>query len=1793
MVLDRNSSPYFNDYNEEKNYYEILFRPGFAVQARELSQLQTQLQKQIERFGKHVFKEGSQVIPGEIALDTKYQYVKVEAQFNSIDINVNNFLNKKLVGTTSGSTATVIQVIASENGDPDTLFVKYETGASAQSFTATITNNSTTVTNVSINATSRIVKGALVSGSGIQSNTYIAEIVSATEFTLSAPATANNGAAALTVTTADSFVDGETISTLEDDQFSQGYGAIVQTSGTGFGSRAEIKQGVYFALGYFCFVEDQTLILDKFGNNPSYKVGLRIIDEFVTEADDVSLVDPAQGSPNFNAPGAHRYKVSLVLSKFDLDEEVTDNFIELMQVKDGVIQKLVNRAEYSELEKTLARRTYDESGDYTVKSFPIQIKEHLNTGTNFGVYTESDGGDESKFVYTLDAGKAYVRGYEIELNNSLNLEAPKARDTLFKTNAIVSPIIGSYVIVDNFEGTFDISTYEAVALKATGGSTIGTAKVRGIEFLSGTPGTTGAQYKLYLFDVDMTSNTFANVRDITATGKSCKPVLESSSAVLYDLFNNISLFSFPEPAIKSFKNELGNLDTSYTVKRYYTGTMSGTSITLNAGSNELFDSFTILSYHLSITSASGTATGNSFANGDVINLAAGGNSVVLGGSPVGKQVTITVPSISGSSVAIVATVIKTLATQKTKTLTNRTQTAAHASTFQLDRADIFRINSITDVTTSQVITDRYIFDNGQRDNYYDRGRLLFKTGYSAPVGNISVNYDFFTHGSGDYFSVDSYDGVIDYKDIQTYIASDGTMYDLVNTIDFRPRINDAGNGFSSYVEYVANGEQFNCDYEYHVGRIDKIILDSTGKFRLLMGASGINPLAPKDPENAMVLYQCNVRPYTFSSKDIDIKLIDNRRYTMRDIGKLEKRINNMEYYTSLSLLEKETADLFIDDGTGMNRFKNGFIVDNFKSHLVGDTGLRAYQCSVDANAGTLRPSFNVENVDLELYTVDSTNYTKTGVLVTLPYTTTPMISQLYSSKTENINPYNVFSWVGGITLVPSSDDWFEQNQLADVIISNAEAYNNAVAALNGSKNWNEWTTTWIGDELMRAEVETGQSFVDGTFKGWGNSSIANASFVNANGQFFGANLTNIEQGATMNGYARFSGTLTETVVRQVGETRTGTMMTVVPGSTINEVIEDRVVNTTVIPWMRENTVAFTGRNLKPNTQVYPFFDGINVSAYCRPDDSNAVNGDALVTDISGTVEGTFDLPNDSVVKFRTGSRLFELVDIQSNNRLLASTAASAQYSATGILQTKQATIQSTQQYEIVQNSVTETRTGIAISTEQRTVTGNFQYIDPIAQTFLVDNSQGAFLSNINIFFATKDTSGVPVRLQIRNVINGVPGQFVVPFSDVSLNPAQVNVSETANVATSFTFPSPVYLEGNTEYCFVLLANSNDYNVWCSRLGEFDVTTGERISQQPYAGVMFKSANASTWTPDQEQDIKFQIFRCAFDDAVTANVTLRNNEVPKVLLPLDPFRTVSGNNTITVFHPSHGMTTGQDVTYTGIVGTHNGIPAVELNDTFAITYVDFDTYTIEFDSNNTLPTATGLAGGARVFATRNLRTDVMNIMAQTMTFPNTAMDWSVKTRNESGILSSSFSSVAILQNIQFASPQLIVNPNDEPSNKSVHILARMETDSEYVSPVIDTTRLSVLAISNRVNNNSTDETDALSGKALARYITKRIPLADSASGVRVYLAAVRPANATIKVYVKYQLDDDQTLFDDLDYVEMTAIGYPVPDDANFRDYIFELDELENFSVFSVKVVMLTNETSDVPVIRDFRAIALGT
>lgn len=1728
MVQDFSLPPYNDDYNEDKGFYKILFRPGRAVQSRELTQIQTMLENQNRVMLEHFFEEGSMIIPGQIGYDSKYSFVKVETQYLSQDINVNNFLNKQITGQTSGVKALVINVAATENADPNTLFVKY-------------LNSGT---------------------SGTQQN----------------------------------FVAGELLETNDTVPF---FVNVLPTNATGFGCAATIIDGWYFVNGLLAKVLSQTLILDKYTNSPSYKVGLEIQSSIVDAGMDISLLDNALGSPNQSAPGADRHKIELILVKRAIDgSEDDESFVELLRLEEGEIKKKVTSTDYGLFEDAIARRTQETNGSYTVKDFKLDVREHLNNGTNRGKYTLAQGGDSSKLALGVEPGIAYVNGYRVQTVGTTFINVNKSRATAQQNNGNVNAILGQYIIVNGIESFPNFSSFPELDLQnavtvtpgTAAGSKIGTARIRGIELNSGIAGSGTETYRVYIFDIKMNAGqVFSNVRQLYRAGTvpfTANVLLNGSNqAEITNASQNVSIFRFPVAPIQRVRSSDLSVDTIYTVKRIFEGTTNSLTISFNAGVNEIFDSFNNQDWVLTITS--GTNAGN------IVNLS---GRVTIQGTPIGKEALINLSSVlsQDESVRLVAPIVKQIAAEKTKTLqTDSNQFSSPSSTMILTRADCYKIIGIYDsgnpsvnaVNTDTNITDRYTFDNGQRDNFYDLGRIILKAGQTAPSGRVLVEFEYFSHGAGDYFSVDSYSNQIPYEDIPSYTSSNGSVFDLRNCLDFRPRIANNGTNFtgtgSSLIEQVKPNSNIIADYAYYLNRIDKLAVNEEGEFVIIEGIPGLNPRPPSDLDNALSLYQLSIRAYTFSPKDVITDFIDNRRYTMKDIGRLQRRIENLEYYTSLSLLEKETASIQVFDPiTGLSRYKNGFIVDGFTEHGVGDVLSPDYRCSIDRSRKELRPAFNEQNFALVLNESKSSHFQKTGDLITLPYTKQAFITQPYASRIENVNPYAIFTFIGSIQLTPETDFWKDTDRLADLNVNlpdNVDVITQiaGAAGFTGTQ-WNSWQDTWAG-----ANVAVNQSV-----------SVTRVTGNNVNE--FGQNWP-----------IRFDTTTRTTFAQEVGQTRTGVNTTIVP-RTIRTSIGDRVVSVELIPFMRSIEVRFVATRMRPNTRVYPFFDDVNVTAFCRP--ISGANGQPLITDNNGRVEGIFTIPNTDTIRFRTGEREFFLTS-SATNQDDNTTQASARFVAQGIIETQQETILSTRIAQVDQRSVSESRT--ITRTTQTTNVQTGEYFDPLAQTFLVEERDGCYVTDIDLFFRTKDQN-IPVTVQLRATVNGYPGPFIFPFGEVTLNPDQVNISNDASVPTKFTFPSPVYLIPNVEYCFVILSDSIGYECFVGRIGERQIGTEQLISEQPYMGVMFKSQNSSTWTADQTQDIKFTLYKAVFDINQTGVISFENEAIKPRQLTANSFETTNTSNEVVIHHSHHGLSVNSKVKIENVAsGTYNGIPHTNFIGEFTVLECDLDTFKIQVATN---ATASGRTGGANARITTNIPMDVFHPMIQETRLLNTQTAWAAKTtsgKHPHGsqipyVKQTSFQQVQVNDNNAFINPRIVASQENEDdflgSNKSFEMQGLLFSTNPNTSPNIDLQRCSVIAVNNLIDNaqsgnvhNFVSEITGEGGTTKSKYITKRVTLSEPAVAIKIFVGVSKFLENEVDLYYKTRSADDSQRFEQIPWTLLAPQrgGTSTNDETSFQEWEYMADDLEPFITFAVKIVFRSTNSARIPKLADFRAIALGT
>jgi hypothetical protein len=1634
QTTNLNTPPYFEDFDATDNFHKVLFRPGFPLQARELTVLQSVLQDQIEKFGSSIYKDGAMVIPGQISFDLYYTSVLIEDEYFGISADTirQYVVGQTIVGQSSGIRARVVNAISSEESEKGktTLYVKYTSAGSSNT-----------------------------SGTFQDDEILLAE---------------------------DSFSIGETVIQADTD-----FAKCVTENATHTGSAAKITPGIYFIKGFFTSVAEQEIILDQFGVTPSYKVGLQVLETIVTPEDDETLTDPSQGYSNYSAPGAHRLKLEAKLVKKSLSDESVTDFIELLKLEEGQLREIVqtSRAQIARtLEDTLARRTYDESGDYEVRPYKFTKDECLDNGVNNGIFAINEKTDQDNtpssdlFEVNVSPGKSYVLGYEIENISTTYVDIAKPRTTDKETNKLISTDARGFEfrtaksnepIYQNLQPAYQ--SQQIAALK-DGANVIGyglfvgfetestydVVRVAAIKFLSKTNTVVDVDTIVINGNINFETNTVSGGHTFTINGSG-----GGTQPYLFKAYNN--------NVIKALEGA-----SAFDLLTVATGTINASG---NGGSvNVPFASSTVGDYTLRIdndgvgtarplTGATPNLSGGSFSftiatdantandnfvlygpkniSNPVLKLSSlkkmrviklkdiatkydiNDTTLSLGltrvskihaifnysdpnandfdtvypnvtygsGTPAFKAGEIVIGKSSGAKGRVI----------KQESSTTKLYFVYETSSNFIPNEELYGYESASTASVVTVNTNglpnlksRYLLDDGQRAHSFEFSTITkSNVGSAIPSGtSLWVVVDHFEddNASGLFYTANSYydakieeipsfdwgpdkyylNDCVDYRINQSDVFSTGNgEYNTPHEIDATQIL--ANTKLSNYgnFNYIYNDEKLPAGFveanevEYYLGRIDHLYVNKTGEFVTKQGTASLNPKEPGDSiKNAMKLASISMPPYVRNLDDILITRFPNKRYTMKDIGRLEQRLSNVEYYTQLSLLESDTANLFISDGSGLNRLKNGFLVDNFTSHAVGDSAHPNYRCAMDMALGELRPQHFTTNVALKYEEVPS-NYIK-GDAIMLDYTHKVMVDQPFASGVENVNPFAVVSWVGFMVITPAIDDWVDEVRLPETLTSVEGDYAATVFAMEVDPNtgfapteWNAWETQWTS-------TSSGSSSSTRTENSGGGPPI--------------------RQVTTSNSWS----------TTRTGQTRTGIRPEVTP-RVDREVLGDRVVDIKYAHWKRSRNIYINAQRLKPNIQVYSFLEGRDVNAYSTPkviqvnvtstvpftvgedvfvsgnvnrkfrakvvSPRNYYDGDLLVDPYSGgtmpsnytanttvlnldldsmnelgTSEyGGHALVGDTLVgatsgatatvsakkmiadesgglhmslfipdpaeegnpRWKVGESVLRLTDSATNSLIPGEVDSSVNgtYSASGTTFSKQQDVLLVRNAEVINHDVSESRVLTSSSSSSSTTFGG--WYDPLAQSFLVEDAGGAFVSKVDIYFRTKDKT-LPVTMQIREMVNGYPGPTVL--ATMNKTPSQVNLSEDATAVTSFEFDTPVYLAEQREYCFAILTSSVEYKVWLSEMGQDDIN-GNRISEQPYAGVLFKSQNASTWTANQLQDLKFTLYRAEFDISQKPVIKYKhNNDGLNQFdrLRNDPIELTVNGNYMKVNHYNHGM-----------------------------------------------------------------------------------------------------------------------------------------------------------------------------------------------------------------------------------------------------------------------------------------------
>ncbi len=478
------SETYKDDYRDSDNYHRILFNGGKTLQSRELTQSQTLINKQLERVGSNLFKEGGTVTGGNITVDNRVEFIKLTSNQFPADVTT---LVGKYYKVASPNPQLIVKIVGTlpyvDAANPQTLIVEY----------VDTTAGTSGATSVRVGASQKLQRinnykdKALVSDASYPDMTTSAAPVS------------------------------------------------------GRGTQAHITSGSFFVQGHFVFAKEQSVFVSRYGNQPNEDIGFEISEQIVTSADDTALFDNSGAQPNVAAPGADRYRITLTLTTRTV--AASNNFIYLGRVSKGILaDEITSNNSYNLINNLLALRTKEESGNYTVKPFDMtvgsvdsNISYNITSGTSY-----IDGHRVSLSPKTIttpvpnttqqvagDITSANYGNYILGYGSSQGAAAPY-------DSAGIKNI-----------GLPDIQTFKKLNLYRninTAGPVIGTCRCRAIyrDYTTG-------HHKFYLFDIRMKGGqNFSSARSFgLGPTDRVNIVTEGTGAVLKGTSQNNLLFKLP------------------------------------------------------------------------------------------------------------------------------------------------------------------------------------------------------------------------------------------------------------------------------------------------------------------------------------------------------------------------------------------------------------------------------------------------------------------------------------------------------------------------------------------------------------------------------------------------------------------------------------------------------------------------------------------------------------------------------------------------------------------------------------------------------------------------------------------------------------------------------------------------------------------------------------------------------------------------------------------------------------------------------------------------------------------------------------------------------------------------------------------------------------------------------------------------------------------------------------------------------------------------------------------------
>ena len=1821
LETDLNVSPYFDNYDETKNHYQVLFKPTEPVQSKELNQLQEILQSQIERFGETIIERGSIVKGGNFYDFQNLSYVKIsDDNTRNQPILIGNYNNAELVGENSGVRAVVVTSIAgyeSKTPDLNTVYVKYtQTGKDAF---------------------------------GVDIKTFI-------------PGETLLG-----------YVNGVRAEELDVNVVTFG----VDSNPIGMGYAVSCGEGILFQKGYFVNFYNQIVIVSKYNTTPhNVSVGFVTDEEIVNFNKDVSLRDNAFSSNNFRAPGADRIKLTPRLVVYTSDEANDDyNFLGIQEYENGlIINKRTETTFSKQLNSAIENRSYEESGNYTVSGHETQIA--------------SKPGSNSDPCIVVSAGTSYVNGKKIETVNKMFLDLNEAIDNNGNQVGQISTAMGGYVNASFFKFFHGLvspngQTINLHDAEQTSGSTVG--NVIGTAVILHIDNAGNGIYRIYFANIRMNSgSTFSQVKSMAASGNTfgANFILEAGKAVIKDNskstlvyrtnIENIGSLNFPM-RYETYRRLVGNYDGN----GYITiAAPASTVFPYEAGSN-------LSPSQLSeIMLGFGVPNGIMIPESGVVSSDRASvtfyNSAALGSTN------------NGSAYMPIEFVAEGVAPKEISTVYMKINAngVTTGSPLYLGWPDVHSIEGIwrgsnttfTEASSGIVnVTDKFILNKNMSPTSYGISYLKPKSGYTLNnTDRYLVKARVFTRpavsaGYNTFFAVTSYPIDDSSATLPTNrIRSSELEEEIRNSIDFRFTIpataaystSASGATISTLASNLNNttfptvltnlpvfNKTLDLGIEYKLPRVDSVIINDRGSFVIKRGIPSESPKAPYVTKNNMVLANISVPAGKLmmpsaairngnEDKVITISQTTNRRYTMSDINDMNSRVDNLEYYAILSAQELGAENMVIKGADGLDRFKNGIFVENFESLLATDVKNEDFSASVDPSESVLYPSFKAYNLDMEINSVTSDILMK-GETASLKFRETVLDQQSIATKFRNcVTDFYDFAGMGFV--YPEYDFGYDEttapsiNKTIDMVGAFTEYTEqlNEIVPLKSSKSTTTSNTKVIGRDVDR------------------NTSVSTSTSVNGR--------------ATTTTTTTSTTTEVATTRKTTDRTVTDTSTLVMTGTnTTKQDVGDFVTDIQFSPYLRQQVLRIAFFGLRPNTRFWAWFDGQAVSQFCAPgalegDDISKIKrvgkfADPLRSDSNGELILLFSIPKD---RFFVGEREFTVIDVEAMNSSDSATSQAVvtyrgfNYSVekTGLeISTRTPTYDIAKSRNVTSKSKTTTTVTSNTQTSSTSTTvvapapvvrqrpefgqGDGGDRDPIAQTFTVassiTDSENVMVTKIDIAFKKKSASS-GITLQLRKTINGFPAEEILPFGSIRLPSSSVKVSDNGTVMTSFVFKSPVSLSVGETYSYVLLpdGNSPDYQVFCSKVGETGLVTGIRHSSDTHTGTLFTSTNNKAWTPYQDENMKFVIWRAEYTSKTgSMDLRLKNYEFLDLETVIGDFRrgetafvirpfmsgtisTTAGSRVVnangidlrTLFRPGEYI-----AIYNQEDDTHDVSRISSITNSTSMTLDEY--MTDNLTSRRFFKTVVGVVDyfnkrePIRLFlknssaTSTNLFSDGLSIKGELSNaaavikgvidlpvsyyqpdipkteFNNASAKLSiVRQTNSAGNItgqqiSQNFNRNNRLMNmntvIRSRSAELAENGGTRSFLLKVD-LAITGTAPFTVSPTVDFGIAGITAYEYKIEPNTTAISNSEKmdgGLASSKYLSKMINLREGfdAEDLNLWLTAYKPTNTEISVYAKIISDIDERSLSEISWTKMV-----LQDDSNFVSSSTNLDDFKEFA-----------------------------